>query len=169
MNAFVKFALENIAAPRLHLDFRTCGEMTVDELEALYVVVHTRYEDDLQTSFSAPCNPVELIDHISSGKTNYAKAIVARLLEMRIEATYRPAPLEVIPADTTTEPQNHPQKNRNFSKRPVAQYECATGKKLGEFPSVTAAKLGTGVCDSSISACCNGRYATAGGYIWKYA
>lgn len=43
------------------------------------------------------------------------------------------------------------------------------GKIIKEWDSLTIASEETHIDISSISACCKGKYKTAGGYIWKYA
>ena len=41
------------------------------------------------------------------------------------------------------------------------------GDFIGEFPSYVAAHNATGVSKSGICSACNGKYKTAGGYVWK--
>lgn len=54
---------------------------------------------------------------------------------------------------------------KRLCKKSVIQYS-ADGKKIKEFPSLREAKS---VTDSHhISACCNGKRVSAGGYFWKY-
>lgn len=48
----------------------------------------------------------------------------------------------------------------------VSQYDLK-GNFIKTFNSITEAKNETNI--SSISGCCNGKYKTAGGYIWRYA
>lgn len=50
---------------------------------------------------------------------------------------------------------------------PVIQFSIE-GKWLGEFESLTAAALSTGVNHRNIRLCCRGERHTAGGYVWKY-
>jgi group I intron endonuclease len=50
----------------------------------------------------------------------------------------------------------------------VNQYTI-TGTLLASFISAKDASRSTGVDNVQISRCCNGTYATAGGYIWEYS
>ena len=54
-----------------------------------------------------------------------------------------------------------------FSKKCVAQYSLS-GELICVFESMTKAELETGIFYPNISAVCNGKQKTAGGYIWKY-
>lgn len=58
---------------------------------------------------------------------------------------------------------NHP----TFSK-PVSQY-TKDGEFIATYPSIMEAERQTGICNGNISACCNGRYKSAGGFIWRRA
>lgn len=49
----------------------------------------------------------------------------------------------------------------------VSQYSLE-GKFIKTYPSVRKAERQTGINNTSISACCNGKRKTAGGYIWKH-
>lgn len=51
---------------------------------------------------------------------------------------------------------------------PVEQLDKTTGETIARFDSTMDAHRSTGVCSSSISACCKGKRKTAGGYIWRY-
>ena len=51
--------------------------------------------------------------------------------------------------------------------KPVSQYSLE-GKFIKTYPSVREAERQTGINNTSISACCNGKRKTAGGYIWKH-
>lgn len=42
------------------------------------------------------------------------------------------------------------------------------GSLIGKYGSQREAQRETGVHSSSVSACCNGKLKTAGGYVWKY-
>lgn len=57
--------------------------------------------------------------------------------------------------------------NRRKTSRYIAQYSLS-GELIYVFESVTTAALKAGISHSNISACCNGRKRTAGGFIWKY-
>ena len=59
------------------------------------------------------------------------------------------------------------QKAINACKRKVLQFE-KTGKFVKEFESATNASRETKTCQSAITLACQGKYKTAGGYIWKY-
>jgi hypothetical protein len=51
-------------------------------------------------------------------------------------------------------------------KKPVIQYNIQ-GKRIAKFDSAVAAAKATGIGDTSISNAINGKYKTAGGFIWK--
>lgn len=53
----------------------------------------------------------------------------------------------------------------NVCKKPVLQYS-KTGELVNEYESISKAEQQTGVYN--ISACCLGKYKSAGGYVWKY-
>ena len=59
---------------------------------------------------------------------------------------------------------NHPKKSKV-----VQMFNKQTGELLATFPSTHEAERVTGINNSSISKCCNGKYKSAGGYIWRYA
>lgn len=46
--------------------------------------------------------------------------------------------------------------------------QLKNGKEVGRFYGTREASRKTGICQSNISACCVGRYKTAGKYQWKY-
>lgn len=48
----------------------------------------------------------------------------------------------------------------------ILQYNL-DGNLLAEYETITIASKRTGIAISSISLCCNGKYKTAGNYIWK--
>jgi hypothetical protein len=50
--------------------------------------------------------------------------------------------------------------------QPVTQYSI-DGDRIGFFKSLKAAAKKTGIDDGSISSALNGRYVTAGGFVWK--
>lgn len=54
-----------------------------------------------------------------------------------------------------------------FAPKEVLQF-TKDGKFVNEYPSTKEAKRNTGIYQSNIVSCCNGRRNTAGGYIWKY-
>lgn len=54
-----------------------------------------------------------------------------------------------------------------FSKKGVGQYSLS-GEFIDVFESMREAELKTGISYPSISAVCNGRQKTAGGFIWRY-
>lgn len=56
--------------------------------------------------------------------------------------------------------------NKTSSKR-IAQYS-QHGELINIFESLKNASLKTGVSKSSIRRCCNGKYKTSCGFIWKY-
>ena len=51
----------------------------------------------------------------------------------------------------------------------VKMFDKKTGELLETFPSTMEAERVTGIDQSSISKCCNGKYKSAGGYMWKYS
>lgn len=65
---------------------------------------------------------------------------------------------------------NSPQKynSENKKMRPVRQYDL-TGLFVAEFDSISKAEKATGINYSGISACCNNRRKSAGGYKWIYS
>lgn len=52
--------------------------------------------------------------------------------------------------------------------KPVQMFDKSTGKLLATFPSIMEAERITGIANSHICYCCNGKYKSAGGYIWRY-
>lgn len=52
--------------------------------------------------------------------------------------------------------------------KPVLQIDKYTNEIIAEFPSVAEAERQLGNC-YHISACCNGKYKTCGGFKWRYA
>jgi hypothetical protein len=53
------------------------------------------------------------------------------------------------------------------NRKQVNQYDLHNNF-ITTFPSISEAERKTGIRQSSIWMCCNFRYKTAGGYIWKY-
>lgn len=75
---------------------------------------------------------------------------------------------------TTKENNNHGTRNERIGKsisktksKEVAQYD-RKGNLLNIFCSTLDAEKETGVYQSNISMCCNGKLKTAGSFIWKY-
>ena len=58
--------------------------------------------------------------------------------------------------------------HQSFSKR-VQMFDKSTGELLATFPSTHEAERVTGIAQSHICACCNGKRKSSGGYVWKYA
>ena len=58
--------------------------------------------------------------------------------------------------------------DKNKSKA-VQMFDKSTGELLASFPSTMEAWRVTGIDHSHISTCCNGKYKSSGGYIWRYA
>ena len=50
---------------------------------------------------------------------------------------------------------------------PVLQVSKETGEVVGEYPSRVDAEKATGIRHKDISAVCNGRKKSAGGYVWR--
>ena len=61
-----------------------------------------------------------------------------------------------------------PRKTSNYNYSSVEQLDADNKSIIAVFQSVKAASQQTGVCRQSITACCVGRYHTAGGYGWRY-
>ena len=57
--------------------------------------------------------------------------------------------------------------NHKSLSKPIIQYSL-TGEKLAEYESLSDAKRKLTINQGNISSALNGRYKTAGGYIWKY-
>ena len=53
-------------------------------------------------------------------------------------------------------------------RKPVEQYDIC-GSYIRTWISISEAVRQTGICQSAISQCCNGKYKTAGGFIWRFA
>ena len=58
--------------------------------------------------------------------------------------------------------------NGKLNGKPVLQFTLE-GEFIKTYPSTMEVERQTGINNSSISACCNGKQKTAGGFIWKYA
>lgn len=52
---------------------------------------------------------------------------------------------------------------------PVQQIDMDSGEVVGTYNSIQEAQEKTGANKSAISACCRGKYHTAGGFKWRYA
>lgn len=50
----------------------------------------------------------------------------------------------------------------------VQMFDKKTGELLATFPSTHEAGRVTGIANSNICECCNGKHKSAGGYIWRY-
>lgn len=61
----------------------------------------------------------------------------------------------------------HNQRAAEARYKKVLQF-TKTGIFIKEYPSIKVAERQTGVNDGSISACCLGKYKSAGGFVWKY-
>ena len=59
-------------------------------------------------------------------------------------------------------------RGRSFNEKPVDQY-ALDGTFIKRHDSAMKAARDTGVTNSSIGRCANGRYKTAGGFIWKWS
>ena len=51
----------------------------------------------------------------------------------------------------------------------VKMFDKSTGELLAAFPSTHEAERVTGIAHPNISSCCNGKYKSAGGYVWRYS
>lgn len=58
---------------------------------------------------------------------------------------------------------NHPKKSKA-----ILQIDKVTGEVINEFPSAKEAARQLEIYQGGISHCCNGKYNTAYGYIWRY-
>lgn len=59
-------------------------------------------------------------------------------------------------------------KKQDRRSRVIYVYDSKTGEFIQSFDSMAEASRATGILQGNISACCNGRIKTAGGYIWSY-
>ena len=60
--------------------------------------------------------------------------------------------------------------NKRYSaNKSVQMFDKSTGELLATFPSTKEAERVTGIYNSNISACCNGKLKSTGGYNWKYS
>lgn len=57
--------------------------------------------------------------------------------------------------------------NKRKNSKSIVQYS-SLHEPIDVYEDMTEAELKTGINHSNISACCNGRRKSAGGYIWKY-
>lgn len=55
---------------------------------------------------------------------------------------------------------------RASKRKSVLQF--LDGELIKTYPSIAEAERQTGIDNRSISACCKGKYKTAGGYVWRY-
>ena len=59
--------------------------------------------------------------------------------------------------------------NKRYSaNKSVQMFDKSTCELLATFPSLHEAKRVTGINQSNISQCCNGKRKSVGGYIWRY-
>ena len=63
----------------------------------------------------------------------------------------------------------HNKRSSEKRSKQVQMFDKSTGELLATFPSTVEAERITGIYKSNISACCKGKYKSAGGYVWKYA
>ena len=89
-------------------------------------------------------------------------------LDNRLENLNLMTPKENSNWGTRNERRANKQKNRKDLSRPVLQLTLDSNL-VKEYPSIMQAYRETGLNNSSICKCCNGKQKTAGGYIWKYA
>lgn len=59
-------------------------------------------------------------------------------------------------------------KANESTKKPVLQYS-KDGEFIAEYESVSDASRQTGIVIPNISACCNGKLKSAGGYVWRFS
>lgn len=57
--------------------------------------------------------------------------------------------------------------NWEVCSKPVLQH-LTTGEFINRYPSLSEATRVTSIPVARISACCNGKSKTAGGYVWKF-
>ena len=58
--------------------------------------------------------------------------------------------------------------NINYSQsKPVLQFD-KSGNFITEYKSIIEAERITGISNGKISLCCQGKFKTAGGFVWKY-
>ena len=62
----------------------------------------------------------------------------------------------------------HNKRMAEAHSKQVQMFDKKTGELLGTFSSIHEAWRVTGIANPSISACCLGKYKSAGGYIWRY-
>ena len=59
--------------------------------------------------------------------------------------------------------------NKRYSaNKSVKMFDKSTGELLATFPSLHEAERVTGTNNGNISSCCNGKYKSAGGYVWSF-
>jgi hypothetical protein len=63
---------------------------------------------------------------------------------------------------------NNMTEKNNSCSRPVAQYDLAMNL-IKTYPSIKEAERQTGVANASIIPCCQGKFNTGGGFVWRYA
>ena len=57
--------------------------------------------------------------------------------------------------------------NHNAPTKPIIQY-TKDGEFIRELTSASEASRVLGICQSSITLCCQGIYKSAGGFVWRY-
>ena len=58
--------------------------------------------------------------------------------------------------------------SKSKKSKQVQMFDKKTGELLATFPSTNEADRVTGINQGNISKCCNGKYKSTGGYIWRY-
>lgn len=59
--------------------------------------------------------------------------------------------------------------NKRYSaNKPVQMFDKSTGELLAIYPSTIEAERVTGIAHESIVNCCNGKYKSAGGFVWRH-
>lgn len=61
----------------------------------------------------------------------------------------------------------HTEESVIVKSKPVAQY-TKNGEFVSNYPSGAEAERQTGICNSHILECCNGKRKSAGGYLWMF-
>ena len=67
---------------------------------------------------------------------------------------------------------NYGTRNKRMAEtrsKSVLMFDKSTGELLATFPSLMEAGRATGINQGNICSCCNGKYKSSGGYIWRYA
>ena len=147
-----KFRKEKILKPSKN----TCGYLQV----ILHKDGHTKHlfvHRLVSEAFIQNPNNLDTVNHKDEDKTNNA-ANNLEWLSFRDNHEYGTRNKRVSEANI-----NHP----SLSKQ-VQMFDKKTGELLATFPSTCEAGRVTGINQSSISKCCNGKLKSSGGYIWRY-